>query len=55
MLWHTLEAGEVCAHFTVDSARGLESAEASRRLTVQGNNELIESGGNVLKFETVDS
>src|SRR5512133_280150 len=45
MQWHTLESGVVCAHFTVDPAQGLVSAEATRRLTQQGANELTESGG----------
>src|SRR5512133_1140421 len=45
MQWHTLESGVVCAHFAVDPAQGLASAEAARRLAQQGANELIESGG----------
>jgi len=45
MQWHTLDTGAVCSHFAVDPARGLDSAEAARRLAGQGPNELTESGG----------
>ena len=45
MQWHTQEAGDVCAHFSVDPARGLDAIDASRRLADQGPNELTESAG----------
>jgi Ca2+-transporting ATPase len=45
MKWHTLDSSEVCSHLSVDSAWGLDSAEALRRLAEQGPNELTESGG----------
>ncbi len=45
MKWHTLDSSAVCSQLSVDAARGLDSAEASRRLAEQGPNELTESGG----------
>ena len=45
MQWHSLDTGAVCVHLAVDPARGLDSAEAARRLVGQGPNELTESGG----------
>ena len=45
MRWHTLETGAVCEALAVDPALGLETAEAARRLAVQGPNELTDSGG----------
>ena len=45
MQWHTLDTSEVCAHFSIDPASGLDNGEAARRLAVQGSNELTETGG----------
>jgi len=45
MQWHTLDTAAACEHFAVDPARGLDSAEAARRLAAQGGNELTETGG----------
>jgi Ca2+-transporting ATPase len=45
MQWHNLETSKICLQFSVDPERGLDDAEAARRMTVQGPNELTESGG----------
>ena len=41
--WHALAAREVAARLEVDVSRGLSSAEAVRRLEVNGRNELDEA------------
>ena len=45
MNWHTLEAGSILKQLNVDSTRGLSAAEADRRLSEAGANELVEKGG----------
>ncbi len=45
MQWHTQNTAKACLHFSVDPERGLESADAARRLAEQGANELQEQGG----------
>jgi P-type Ca2+ transporter type 2C len=43
--WHTLEAAEVLQALGTDSASGLSSEEATRRLEERGPNELEDRGG----------
>jgi len=45
MNWHALATCDVCSRYSVDSSRGLDSVEVTRRLAEQGSNELTESGG----------
>jgi Ca2+-transporting ATPase len=43
--WHTLPSTEVARALATDGLTGLSDAEAARRLTANGPNELVERGG----------
>ena len=43
--WHTLETNDVVAALETDAAHGLDEAEAGRRLTREGPNQLVEQEG----------
>jgi len=45
MNWYTVEAESALQQLKVDSARGLSTAEAEKRLAQSGPNELVEKGG----------
>ncbi len=45
MEWHLLDIAAILAEQGVDPAAGLSSAEAARRLSVNGRNEILERGG----------
>src|SRR5688572_791664 len=43
--WHQLDSATVAGRLSVDVSRGLDAADAARRLGEQGPNELLDRGG----------